>query len=126
MPRKTSVMAATVFIPEPMARDILSLFASSSFRYHMTSSSSMSATSATGSPVPGSAILPDASMLPDASTMCSKASDCAAIVRNWLPSPLPSHAPLIRPGRSTSSTGIKRQPSIQSEFLGLSRRLNSL
>ena len=86
----------------------------------------MSAMSAMGSPVPGSVIFPDASMLPEISTMCKSASDWAAIERNWLPSPFPFQAPLINPGKSTSSIGINLQPSMQREFFGLSWMFNSL
>ncbi len=76
IPLKISVIAGTASCPDgPAARDILSRLASNIFRYHITSSSSMSATSATGSPLPGSAIFPDASMLPEASTICNRASD---------------------------------------------------
>ena len=66
------------------------------------------------------------STLPDASTTCSRASDCAATLRNWLPRPFPIQAPLIRPGRSVISTGTNLQPSSHLELAGLSWTLNSL
>src|SRR5271155_4407811 len=94
--------------------------------YQSTSSSSTSATSASGSPVPASVTLPSLSTLPEASTTCRRASDCAATERNWLPSPLPIQAPLIRPGRSVTSIGMNLHPSSQREFFGLSCTPNSL
>ena len=66
----------------------------------------MSAKSETGSPEPGSDIFPVESILPEQSTTCSKASDCAAMDRNWFPNPLPFHASLINPGKSISSIGM--------------------
>src|SRR5208283_944755 len=94
--------------------------------YQRTSSSSTSAKSAMGSPVPGSATLPSLSTLPDASTTWSRASDCAATDRNWLPKPFPIHAPLISPGRSVTSIGMNLHPSSHLEFFGLSVTRNSL
>ncbi len=69
IPPKISVMARAVSIPVFVILEIFSLFPSNNFRYHRTSSSSISDTSAMGSPAPASAIFPDASMLPEASTM---------------------------------------------------------
>ena len=97
-----------------------------SFVYQRTSSSSTSAKSAMGSPVPGSDIFPSLSTLPEASTTWSRASDWAATLRNWFPSPFPIHAPLIRPGRSVTSTGMNLHPSSHFEFTGLSVTPNSL
>jgi len=48
----------------------------------MINSSSISAKSEIGSPVPISVIFPVESIPPEASTTCSKASDCAAIDKN--------------------------------------------
>ena len=106
--------------------DIFTMLLEKSLVYHKTSSSSTSARSARGSPVPGSAIFPSLSTLPEASTTCSSASDCAATERNWFPRPLPIHAPLMSPGRSVTSMGMNLHPSSHLEFFGLSWTLNSL
>ena len=106
--------------------EILGRFEVKSLVYQSTSSSSTSAKSASGSPVPGSEIFPSLSTLPEASTTCSRASDWAATLRNWFPSPLPIQAPLIRPGKSVSSTGMNLHPSSHFELAGLSVTPNSL
>ena len=91
----------------------------------MFNSSSMSAKSETGSPVPVSVIRPLESIPPDASTTCNSASDCDAIERNWLPNPFPFHASLINPGKSINSIGMYLHPSLHFELFGLSVTLNS-
>src|SRR6266852_703404 len=65
-------------------------------------------------------------MLPEASTTWRRVSACATTFRNWVPSPLPFHAPLISPGRSSTSTGMNRQPSTHVELRGLSLSPSSL
>ena len=95
------------------------------FWYHIINSSSISAKSDTGSPVPASVILPDESIPPEQSTTCNNASDCAAIDKNWFPRPLPFHASFINPGKSISSIGIYLHPSTHFELFGSSCTLNS-
>ncbi len=58
--------------------------------------------------------------------MCMRASAWEATLRNWVPKPFPSHDPLMRPGRSISCTGMKREPSMQVELRGLSLTPSSL
>src|SRR5205809_3001359 len=64
-------------------------------------------------------------MLADASTTCRSASACATTFRNCVPRPLPAKAPLMSPGRSITSIGMNRQPSMHVEFRGLSLTSNS-
>ena len=76
--------------------------------------------------MPGLVSFPSASTLAEASAMCMRASAWEATLRNCDPNPFPSQEPLIRPGRSISWIGMKREPSMQVEFRGLSLTPSSL
>jgi len=63
---------------------------------------------------------------PVASTICNNTSALLRSLRNLFPKPFPLCASGTKPATSNKFIGIKRFPSTQNEFFGLSSTFNSL